>query len=92
MTAFEEYFTGIADGRITACAKMKLAADMLLEKYYNPGKYHFDEDIASRHIEFIERFCKQPSGKIGQPLKLQLFQRARFQAIFGFVDDNNLRQ
>lgn len=92
MTAFEEYFTGIADGRITACEKMKLAADMLLEKYYNPGKYHFDEDIASRHIEFIERFCKQPSGKIGQPLRLQLFQRARFQAIFGFVDDNNLRQ
>ena len=92
MTAFEEYFTGIADGRIIACEKMKCAADLLLEQFYSPGEYHFDADVAERHIEFIERFCKQPSGRIGQPLKLQLFQKARFQAIFGFVDDNSLRQ
>ena len=92
MTDFEIYFSGITDGKIVACEKMKRAADMLLDEYYNPGEYHFDADIANRHIDFIERFCKQPSGKIGQPLKLQLFQKARFQAIFGFVDDNSLRQ
>lgn len=92
MTDFEKYFTGISDGTITACEKMKRAADMLMEEFCNPGEYHFDISIAERHIEFIERFCKQPSGKLGQPLKLQLFQKARFQAIFGFVDDNDLRQ
>ncbi len=57
-----------------------------------PGEYHFDFDIAKRHIDFIEKFCKIPSGRIGAPLKLELFQKARFQAIFGFVDDNNIRQ
>ena len=92
MTAFEEYFTGITDGRIVACEKIKRVADMLLEEFYGPGEYHFDYDIASRHIEFIERFCRQPSGKIGQPLKLALFQKAQLQTMFGFVDDSNLRQ
>ena len=92
VTEFEKYFTGITDGEIVACEKMKRIADILLEQFYNPGEYHYDGTIADRHIEFIERFCKQPSGKLGQPLRLELFQKARFQAIFGFVDDNNLRQ
>lgn len=92
MTEFEQYFTGIADNKIVACEKMKRVADMLLERYYNPGEFHFDIDIATRHTDFIEKFCKQPSGKLGQPLKLRLFQKARFQAVFGFVDDNDLRQ
>ncbi|MCI9147974.1 MAG: terminase large subunit [Hungatella sp.] len=92
MTDFETYFSGISDGRIMACEKMKQIAAMLMEQYLTPGKYHFDEDIANRHIQFIERFCKQPTGKIGQPLRLELFQRARLQAVFGFVDDNDLRQ
>ena len=92
MTEFEQYFTGILDGKIVACEKMKQSAEMLLEEFRCPDKYHFDEDIANRHIRFIESVCKQPSGKIGEPITLQLFQKARIQAIFGFVDDNNQRQ
>jgi phage terminase large subunit-like protein len=92
VTEFEQYFSGIGDGRIIACEKMKRIADTLMEKYLNPGEFHFDMEIANRHIEFIERFCKLPTGKLGQPLRLELFQKARLQSIFGFVDDNNLRQ
>ena len=92
MTEFEQYFSGIGDGRIIACEKMKRIADTLMEKYLNPGEFHFDLEIANRHIEFIERFCKLPTGKLGQSLRLELFQKARLQSIFGFVDDNNLRQ
>jgi len=92
VTEFEQYFAGIGDGKIVACEKMRRIADTLMENYMNPGEFHFDLDIADRHIEFIERFCKVPSGKLGRPLKLELFQKARFQAIFGFVDDNGLRQ
>lgn len=91
-SAIETYFTAILDGKINACEKMKRQSEKILNAYYNPGEYHFDPDIARRHIEFIETFCKVPSGKIGQPLKLMLFQKARFETIFGFVDDNNLRQ
>lgn len=92
MTEFELYFGSILDGRITACEKMKRIADILLNQYASPQEFHFDYDIAKKHTDFIEKFCKQPTGKIGSPLQLQLFQKARLQAIFGFVDDNNIRQ
>lgn len=92
MIEFEEYFSAITDGRIIACEKMKRQSDMLLKQYACPGEFHFDLKVAKQHIEFIETFCKLPTGKIGTPLKLELFQKARFQAIFGFVDDNEMRQ
>lgn len=92
MTEFEKYFSGLYDGSINACDKMKRISEMLLERYANPEEFHFDYAIAKRHTDFIERFCKLPTGKIGTPLKLELFQKARLQALFGFVDDNNLRQ
>ena len=92
MTELEQYFTGIVDGRIIACEKMKRVSDMILNQYYSPGEFHYDHEIAKRHTDFIEKFCKQPSGRLGRPLQLQLFQKARLQAIFGFVDDNDLRQ
>lgn len=92
MTEFELYFGSIVDGRITACDKMKRVADMLLNQYASPQEFHFDYEIAKKHTDFIERFCKQPTGRIGTPLKLELFQKARMQAVFGFVDDNDLRQ
>ena len=53
MTEFEQYFTGLLDGKIVACEKMKRVADMLLEQYYSPGEFHFDYDIAKRHTDFI---------------------------------------
>lgn len=92
MTDLERYFGGIADGSIVACEKMKRIADRLLGQLTSPEAYHFDEEIARRHVDFIERFCKQPSGELGKPLKLELFQRARLEAVFGFVDDNDNRQ
>jgi len=92
VTDFERYFSGICDGTIVACRKMQRVADMLLEAYACPERWHFDIDIANRHIEFIESVCKLPTGQLGKPIKLELFQRARLQAIFGFVDDNDLRR
>lgn len=92
MIEFEEYFGKIVDGKIMACDKMRRISEILLERYFAPDEFHFDKDIATRHTKFIETFCKLPSGKVGQPLKLELFQKARLQALFGFVDDNDLRQ
>jgi len=92
LIALEEYFGGILDGKITACEKMKRISEIIIEQYMSPDEYHFDSKIAERHTKFIERFCKVPTGKVGQPLKLELFQKARLQALFGFVDDNDLRQ
>lgn len=92
MTDLELYCTNILDGKIVACEKMKLVSQKLLDNLYFPEEFHFDETIANKHIAFMEKFCKVPSGNLGAPLQLQLFQKARFQALFGFVDDNDLRQ
>ncbi len=92
MLEFEEYFGGILDGKIIACEKMKAISHKLMENYLRPGEFHFDPMTANRHIEFIERFCYVPAGAIGKRIKLELFQKARLQAAFGFVDDNGLRQ
>ena len=65
----------------------------MLNALSQPDQSHFDVDIANKHIDFIEKFCCYPSGdKMGQPFKMELFQKARLQALFGFVDDNNKRQ
>ena len=92
MIEFEKYFGGILDGKIVACDKIKRVSEILIDRYLSPDEFHFDGEIARRHTDFIEKFCKQPSGDIGKPLHLELFQKARLQALFGFVDDNNLRQ
>ena len=92
MTEFEKYFSAVCDGRIVACEKLKRQSECLLEQYAHPGEFHFDSKEAKRHTDFIETFCKLPTGRIGSPLKLELFQKARLQAIFGFVDDKDMRQ
>ena len=92
MSELVPYFTALLDGKITACDKMKRASEMILDGYENPGEYHFDPEIAEAHIAFIEKFCKVPAGNIGEPLKLEQFQKARLEEVFGFVDDNDLRQ
>ena len=90
MSALEQYAVAILDGKIKACRRIKQMYEKLLYRYYNPGQWHFDQEIADRHIVFVERFCRQPES--GQPLRFELFQRAKLEAIFGFVDDCNLRQ
>ena len=56
--------------------------------------YIFDEKKARQPIGFIEEYCKQSKGKWnGKPLRLQLFQKAFIEALFGFVDkDTGLRK
>ena len=88
MTFIEEYFTKVLDD--VSCEKMKRISERILTDLICPGEFHFDEELANSHIDFIERFCKVPAGKVGAPLKLELFQKARLQTLFGFVDDNDV--
>ena len=92
MTALESYCTKILDGTINGCEKLKIECNRLLDDLNKPDKFHFDEKIANHHIDFIEKFCKIPSGKIGSPFVLEEFQKAQLQATFGFVDDNGIRK
>ena len=92
MSYIIDYYTQIQDGKILAPDSVKRQYEILVHNAEHPGKYHLDLDISGKHIDFIEKFCKQSQGVMGAPLKLELFQKAHLEATFGFVDDNNIRQ
>ena len=109
MTYIEEYYKFIVDNpnkvskKVTKVYK-KLVDDLKKPKvvsFFNKTTnetethtYIFDEVKSLRAIKFIEKYCKQSKGKWnGKPLKLQLWQKAFIQAMFGFVDkDTGLRK
>jgi phage terminase large subunit-like protein len=82
-----EYWKEIENGSIIVSQKVRKIYERLAKEIENPkGDWVFDEEKANRPIEFIERFCKQSKGEwIGQPVRLQLFQKAYISALFGFV-------
>lgn len=93
MTYLEEYGTAVLDGKEVAGEKIRREYDKLLNDLaHQSGRWHFDVDLATRPIKFIETFCKQSKGALGSPIKLDLFQKAMLQAAYGFVDDEDLRR
>lgn len=96
MTYIEEYYNKIISGEIIACKRIKQVYTILVDKIKNPEKYDpwiFDEELANDPIIFIEEFCKQAQGELGAPLELLLFQKAKHQAVYGFVHkETGLRQ
>lgn len=93
--AIREYFGGILGGDVKACAKMRKVSARILRDMDNADPlypYHFREEHAQKHVQFIERFCRLPSGRLGHDFRLELFQRAILSVIFGFVDAEGTRQ
>lgn len=87
MNYLKAYLDAIEGGEIVVCKRTRKVYTRLVYEAENPGKYRFDEERANRPIEFIERFCKHSKGEwAGQPVRLELFQKAFISALFGFVD------
>lgn len=74
--------------RIPACRRIKTVyARLAAESDMTDGLYVFDEARANRPIDFIQRFCKNSKGEwAGQPIRLELFQKAFIQALYGFIN------
>lgn len=87
MNYIAEYNAMIERGEIPACRRIKEVYARLAAESQTPGRYVFDEARATRPIEFIERFCRHSKGEwAGRPVRLELFQKAFIQALFGFID------
>ena len=102
MTYIEEYNEWIKNNPNKVCKKIKTIYERLVEDIKTPRKvsflnktigeveehtYIFDEKKSLRCIHFIEKYCRQSQSPwTGKPLKLQLFQKAFLQALYGFVD------
>ena len=87
-----KYNDAIQSGKIEAGEKIKKVYKTLANDCKRKKGYHFDVKRASRVIYFVETFCRQSKGDMGKPIKLELFQKAALQAIFGFVDDEGNRK
>ena len=84
-----EYWDAIKTGKIVTSRRVRAVYERLAREIRRPRKnspYYFDEEVGERPILFAEKFCKQSQGVIGAPLKLELFQKAYIQALFGFLE------
>lgn len=84
-----EYWREIKKGSVVVSKRVRAVYSRLAREIEHPAKnspYYFDEEAGERPILFAERFCKQSQGVIGAPLKLELFQKAYIQALFGFLE------
>ncbi len=89
MDYVSEYIRAIESGEILVnrkirkwyCEHIKPIIEGTNEKYY------YDEAKGEKIILFIEKFCRQRKGVYAdKPLKLMLFQKAKWQAIMGILD------
>lgn len=109
MTYIEEYYNFLLKNPDKACHKVLITYQKLVNDIKKPKKvsffneiteenethtYVFDEKKGNKPINFIEKYCRHSKGRwAGQSVKLELFQKAFIQALFGFVDkDTGIRK
>jgi len=86
MSYISEYNDLIQSGQIPACKRLKKAYSNLIEEINNKI-FILDPEKSARVVEFIERFCKHSKGEwAGMPIKLELFQKAFIEALFGVIN------
>ena len=88
MNYVREYWRKIESGEIVTSRRVKAVYGRLMAEMDFPAAdspYYFDEETGERPIIFIERFCKQSQGTLGAPLRLELFQKAFIQTLFGWL-------
>lgn len=84
-----EYYRQIESGNIITSKRVKAVYKNMVEEMEDCTRsplFYFDEAAGERPVLFVEQFCKQSQGIIGAPLKLELFQKAFIQALFGWLE------
>jgi len=98
MNYVKQYLEEIRAGNIQVCEKIRAVYERECAWMENPPSdpefiWHFDEAEGENHILFMETFCRQSKGRFGgKKLELMLFQKAKLQLIFGWIDDDGNRR
>lgn len=92
----EKYLDAIHSGKIAASKKIIATYERECYWIHNPPAdfpFHFNAELGQHHIDFMQHFCKQSKGRSGgKPIQFDLFQLAKMQLVFGWVDENELRR
>ena len=88
------YWAAIERGDVVVGDKIRRTYAHLVSKLDTDADgYHYSPARAWHVIDFIERYCHHSKGKVGgQPVRLELWEKAMLAAIFGFVDMDGNRQ
>ena len=86
------YYQGIKNGKYTVGKWIRLIYEYLV-KGLEEKSFFFDQKKANDAIEWIEAHCFHTEGPLApEPLRLEVWQKAFFSAIYGVVDENGKRQ
>lgn len=95
----KEYYSQITSGHIVACEEVKSIYKRMTEEMEKSKKddsfpFWFSEESGQYVIDFIEGYCKHYQGDhAGELVKLELFQKAFIQSLFGWLEkDTNRRR
>lgn len=93
-TNLELYNEWIKKNKDIVCLKIKKIVSSLVNELKNSKKFYFNKKQANGAIIFIERFCHLSTGEYaGQNFKLELWQKAFIEALFGFYEkETNIRR
>lgn len=87
------YWAGISSGEIAAGAKIRRLYQKLAWDVEHPGEWFYSQKRAEHVIGFIERYCRHSKGRLGgQPVRLELWEKAMLAAAFGFIDEDGIRK
>lgn len=88
MDYLEEYWLKISKGREVVSEHVRMVYKRLArESKGSRGRWVYSLDHANYPIEFIEQYCRHSKGEwAGQPVQLELFQKAFIAILFGFID------
>jgi len=84
----QEYWEAIESGQVVVGDKLyrtykKVAYDLT----NNASEYYYSPARANHIIEFAENYCRHSKGKMGgQPVRLELWEKALLATVFGFID------
>ena len=83
-----EYWHEIQSGREVVSAKVRKTYEKVIKDLDdNSGEYFYSPKRANHVIEFFENYCHHSKGKFGgQPVRLELWEKALLATVFGFVD------
>lgn len=88
-----QYYAQIKSKKVTVSKAIEKWYRYLVWHIQNPDEYFYSPKRANHIIEFAENFCKFSKGETGgQPVRLELWEKAHLAAVFGFVDINGNRQ
>ena len=89
MNYVAQYIEAIEKGEIVVSKWIRMFYCQMMKPIIEnkDPRWYFSEKRGSKFIDFAEGYCRQSKGDWnGKPLKLCLFQKAKYQCLFGILD------